>query len=210
MVRSRGISVVLAAVLLPAWGCEAPLNNKKMGASDGQAKSGKPFTAENNPTTLAGRGAPDLEDKDRPAAWIFVDGKAGKFMDRDGRPQLQWVIEEPVSATPKIHVVGYEPLLGDAKDFNCVLRTVESGDGSEVYYGIASKPGVFQPGKDFSLLNPGGDFVIRNGATQDLVERIAPLAPGTYAIAGGLRNKQTGKEALAVTYFTVAESSASR
>ena len=39
----------------------------------------------------------------------------------------------------------------------------------------------------------------------DIVKEIAPLAPGTYAIVGGLENRSTGKRALAVSYFTVGD-----
>lgn len=163
------------------------------------------FTRANNPTTLAGRGEPNLEDKARPAAWVYVDGQAGKFTERDGEPLIQWFVEGLVCATPTFRVVGYEPLLGNPTDFKCVLQAVEASDGSTVVYGIAANEGTFIPGREYPLLNPGDNFVIRNGLTGDIVKEIAPLAPGTYAIVAGLENRSTGKRALAVTYFTVGE-----
>ena len=163
------------------------------------------LTAQNNPTSLAGRGEPSLEEADRPAAWIFIDGKAGKFTDREGRRMIQWVIDEPVGESPTFRVEGYEPLLGDAKDFKAVLQSADATGGAEVMYKIAARQGAFTMGTDYPLLNPGDSFVIRNGLTGDVVREIAPLAPGTYAIAAGLKNNQTKKEAAAVTYFTVRE-----
>ena len=176
--------------------------------SSGSAKKnfGAPtITATNNPTTMAGRGAPDLDDKDRPAAWIYIDGHAGNFKDEGGHPLLQWFIDGSVSPTPTFRVEAYEPFLGTPKDFKAVLRTVETADGSDIVYGISAYDGTFEVGKDYSLLNPGEGFIVRNGQTGDTVKEISPLAPGTYAIAAGVKNAATGKETLAVTYFTVAE-----
>jgi hypothetical protein len=169
-----------------------------------QSKAAK-FTKANNPTTLAGRGEPNLDEKSRPAAWIYVDGKAGKFTERDGQPLTQWVVEGPVCATPTFRVEGFEPLLGNPMDFRCVFQAVESSDDSTVVYGIAANEGTFIPGREYPLLNPGDNFIIRNGLTGDIVKEIAPLAPGTYAIVGGLENRSTGKRALAVSYFIVSE-----
>lgn len=163
------------------------------------------FTKENNPTTVAGRGEPSLDDAQRPAAWVFIDGNPGKFTERDGQKLIQWTIEKPVGDEPKFRVEGFEPLVGNARDFKCVLRAVDSTEGTDFMYGISAKPGTFEPGKDYSLLNPGDNFIIRNGWTGDVVREIAPLAPGTYAVAAGLENAKTGKKAAAVTYFKVSE-----
>jgi len=163
------------------------------------------FTAANNPTALASRGEPSLDDRERPAAWVYIDGKAGKFSERDGQRLTQRTVEGTVGSTPTFRVEGYEPLLGTPQDFKCVLQAVESPDGSDVVYGIAANEGTFSPGRDYPLLNPGDNFVIRNGLSGDIVREIAPLAPGTYALVGGLENRATGKRALAVTYFTVGE-----
>lgn len=161
------------------------------------------FTGENNPTTKGGRGAPDLENPQSPSAWIFVDGKAGKFKEENGQKLLQWFIEEPVKSTPKFRVEAFEPLLGTPKEFKAVMRTVEPAEGVDLVYGIAAKEGTFELGKEYSLLNPGENFTIRNGVTGDEVKEIAPLPSGKYAIAAGIKNSSTGKETLAVTYFTV-------
>lgn len=181
----------------------APTANQPAPAAPSAKRAG--YTAKNNPTTSAGRGEPSLEEADRPAAWVFVDGKTGKYLDRDGRRQIQWTIEAPVTSSPTFRVEGFDPLLGDARDFKCVLRSVDP-EGTTFVYGITAKEGTFVQGADYPLLNPGDNFVIRNGMTGDIVREIAPLAPGTYAIAAGLKNAQTRKEAAAVTYFSVAES----
>lgn len=163
------------------------------------------FTNENNPTTVANRGEPSLDDAQRPAAWVFIDGNPGKFSERDGHKLIQWTIEKPAGDAPTFRVEGFDPLVGEARDFKCVLRAVDSTEGTDFMYGIAAKPGTFETGKDYSLLNPGDNFIIRNGWTGDVVREIAPLAPGTYAIAAGLENAKTGKKAAAVTYFKVGE-----
>ncbi len=191
--------VVLIGVGLSAsTGCQSSGSAKK----DSKAPT---ITAADNPTTMAGRGAPDLDDKDRPAAWIYIDGHAGHFKDEGGHPLLQWFTDGSVSPTPTFRVEAYEPLLGTPKDFKAVLRTVETADGSNIVYGISAYDGTFEIGKDYSLLNLGEGFIVRNGLTSDTVKEISPLAPGTYAIAAGVKNAATGKETLAVTYFTVAE-----
>lgn len=178
---------------------------KKVEARSEQAKR-EVLTAENNPTTRGGRGAPDLENPQSPAAWIYVDGKSGKYKDEGSQKLLQWFVEEPVGATPKFRVEAYEPLMGAPKDFKAVLRTVEPAEGLDLVYGIAAKDGTFEVGKEYSLLNPGENFVIRNGLTGDEVKEIAPLPSGKYAFAAGVKNATTGKETLAVTYFTVKSS----
>jgi len=103
------------------------------------------FTAANNPTALAGRGEPSLEDRERPAAWVYIDGKAGKFNERDGQRLTQWTVEGTVGSTPTFRVEGYEPLLGTPQDFKCVLQAIESPDGSDVVYGITANEGTFSP-----------------------------------------------------------------
>lgn len=181
-----------------------PATAEKTPAAKSEPAKREIFTAENNPTTKAGRGAPDLEKPQNPAAWVYFDGKAGKYKEENGQQLLQWFIEEPVSATPKFRVEAFEPLLGVPKDMKAVLRTVETPDSTEsVYYGIAANDGKFEVGKEYSLLSPGDDFVIRNLTTGDVVKEIASLPPGKYAFAAGVKNSASGKESLAVTYFTV-------
>ena len=163
------------------------------------------MTASNNPTTLAGRGEPSLDDAERPAAWVFVDDRSGTFTEHKGHPQLQWEIKQSVSASPTFRVEAYGPLLGTPKDFKFRLKTVESTDGSDVSYAVSARKGDFVVGRKYSLLQPGDNFVIRNWATGDVVRQIAPLAPGRYLLAGGVRNAATRKEAAAITFFTVGE-----
>ena len=186
----------------PAIPDKPATTERKPEAKPGDGKR-EVFTAENNPTTKAGRGAPDLENPQSPAAWVFIDGKAGKFKEEGGQPLLQWFLDDPVGPSPKFHVEAFEPLLGTPKDFKAVLRSVEAVDGVDLVYGIAAKEGTFEVGKEYSLLNPGENFVIRNGLTGDEVKEISPLTSGKYAIAAGVTNGATGKQSLAVTYFTV-------
>lgn len=164
----------------------------------------KVYTTLHNPTTSAGRGEPRLNDEFRPAAWVLIDGKEGRFTEVNGNPQVQWEISDPVSSSPTFRVEALEQMLGKPTVFKCVLRTIEASDGSDVTYGIASKDGNFQIGHDYSLLSPGEGFVIRQPPTFDVVDTIRPLAPGRYLIAASVGNPETEKEALAVTYFRVA------
>lgn len=191
-----------AATAKPAASEKHATTDKKPATKAGDSKR-ELYTAANNPTTMAGRGAPDLDKPQSPAAWVFIDGKGGKFKEEGGQPLLQWFVEDPASATPKFRVEAFEPLLGTPKDFKAVLRTVESADGSDLVYGIAAKEGTFEVGTEYSLLNPGENFVIRNGMTGDEVKEISPLPSGKYALAAGVVNTSTGKQSLAVTYFTV-------
>jgi len=213
MRKQTFFSIIVVGISSAGGGCSSPPSQgrepRAAVESPGRASAARPsaakFTAASNPTTLAGRGQPSLDDKARPAAWVYVDGQAGKFIERDGEPLTQWVVEGPVCASPTFRVEGYEPLLGNPMDFKCVLQAIDSSGGSTVVYGISVSEGKFTPGREYPLLNPGDDFVIRNGLTGDIVKEIAPLAPGTYAIVGGLENRATGKRALAVSYFTVGE-----
>jgi len=169
----------------------------------GAGTARRPFTAENNPTTLGGRGVPDLNDQNRPAAWIFIDGHDGRFIEKDGQRLLQWITTGEVSAAPTFRVEVYEPLFGLPRDFRCVLQTDKADDGSVISYAIRAEDGAFQTGKEYSLLEPGPGFVILNAQTRDPVNRIPPLAPGVYGLVGRVTNADTGQEGLAVTYFTV-------
>ncbi|MBI1824955.1 MAG: hypothetical protein HY287_10955 [Planctomycetes bacterium] len=159
--------------------------------------------AQNNPTAASKRGEPSLDDKDRPAVWVYVDGKSGKFAEKAGQKLIQWMIEDTVSAKPTIRVEAFAPLLGVPTDFKCVLKTVQSNDGSYIDYRIAVKQDGFSTGREYNLLKPGDDFTIHNAMSGDVVKEIGPLHPGTYAIAVSLRNIQTGKESSGVSYFTV-------
>jgi len=170
------------------------------------------YTASHNPTTLAGRGTPSLEDQFRPAAWILIDGQEGKYDDVDGHPHLEWVIDQPVSSEPTFRVEVFRQLLGDPDDFKAVLQSIQTQDGSSLVYGIAvdaakdpkgSAGSSFSTSKTFNLLDPGPNFTVRNLMTGDVVEQIGELPPGKYAFAGGVRNTKTGAATPAVTFFTV-------
>ncbi len=163
------------------------------------------YTAKSNPTTDAGRGTPSLGDPERPAAWVLVDGKRGTYREQDGHKQLQWVVEDAVTPSPTFRVEGYQPLLGNPRDFRFILKTVESPTGSDIAYAVSASKGTFSPGKEYSLLRPGDNFVIRNWTTGDVVREIAPLPAGTYVLAADVRNERAGKATAAVTYFTVGE-----
>jgi hypothetical protein len=161
------------------------------------------FTTSNNPTKSSGRGEPSLDQPERPAAWILVDDHQGSFMERDGHPQLQWIIDKAVTPTPTFRVEVYEPLLGNKPTkFNYLLKAL-SAEGGEVTYAVSAKNGAFTLGRQYLLLNPGDDFVIRNWTTGDEVRQIAPLPPGTYVLAATVG--AAGKETAAVTEFRVGE-----
>ena len=177
-------------------------------ASDRGAGSGLMFDAQ-NPTAQAGRGEPSLEDKERPAAWIYIDGQEGRFETRNGIRQLQWIVDGPVSPTPTFRVAVFQPLLGNPTSFKGVLQTDEAKDGSYVSYGIAAKDGAFRVGRDYALTAPGEEFTVRVAGSDEVIEQIAPLAPGRYALAAKITNSRNGAETLAVTYFTVGEPTAS-
>ena len=183
------VCTLTAGMLVFSAGCASGKKPKTI-AGSGKAAPGAVFTVTSNPTTLAGRGEPSLDDIHRPAAWIFVDGQEGKFIEHDGNPQVQWMIDGPVSTSPIFRVEAFEPLLGAPKDLACTLDTVDSADGSAIAYAIKADEGTFQLGRDYALLQPGD---------------IAPLAQGIYLFAAGVKNAKTKKEGLAITYFTVGE-----
>ena len=207
MRTSLFVTVLFAGLLAvcgvcASWGMTTGPMLETPGPATTPAKTA--FTAENNPTTLAGRGEPDLGDENRPAAWVYVDGREGRFTERDGQWQMQWVIDQPVSPSPTFRVEVYEPLLGSPRDFRCALQTKESADGSMVVYAIRAKEGTFEVGREYSVLKPGGSFVILDKVANTELKEIPPLSPGTYGMAAGIKNAKTDKDALAVTYFTVA------
>ena len=209
----RTVTVIgtLAVIIVSfSAGCTASGKTPIAPAGDaGQRHSQPPprarLTAANNPTSLGGRGEPSLEDPFRPATWVYLDGQEGRFIEREGNPQVQWLVDGPISATPTFRIEAYGPLLGAPRDFSCALDTVESTDGSTIAYAIKADEGTFEAGRDYSLLEPGSNFTIRNRITGDAVSEIAPLAPGTYLLAAAVKNLQTDKEGLAITYFVVGE-----
>ena len=162
------------------------------------------ITATDNPTTRAGRGEPSLSDIERPAAWIFIDGQEGRYTERDGHRQLQWVIDRPVSNSPTFQVEVFEPLLGTPRDVKYLIKSAEA-EGLDIAYAVSAYDGQFVPGRQYKLLVPGEGFLIRNWHSGDVVREIGPLPPGTYLIAATVSNRETGKETAAVTYFTVAD-----
>ncbi len=198
--------VLTAGLSILAWGCGSPEKRPIVNDHQRQPLHRATLTAENNPTALAGRGVPDLDDWLRPAAWIYIDGRAGQFLEVDGNPQGQWTIEEPVSSSPTFRVDAYGPLLGNPRDFNCVLQPVDASDENTVTYVFSAVKGTFQVGREYSLLQPGKNFTIRNYSTGDVVLQIPRLAPGRYLVAAGVKNLEKAKEGHAVTYFTVGES----
>ena len=132
-----------------------------------------------------------------------VDQKV--FIESNGKPQVEWVIDGFVSSSPTFRVEAYEPLLGTPRDFSCTLDTVKSADGSKIAYSIKAVTGTFKTGHDYPLLRPGKDFVVRNRTTGDVVSEIAPLVTGQYMIAAGVKNLDASTEGVAITYFTVGD-----
>lgn len=198
--------VLIAGLVVLASGCSGPEKRPIVDDRQKQPVQRATLTAENNPTALAGRGEPDLDDWLRPAAWIYIDGQAGQFLEVDGNPQGQWTINDPVSSSPTFRVDAYGPLLGKPRDFNCVLQPVDVSDENTVTYVFSAVKGTFQVGREYSLLQPGKNFTIRNYSTGDVVLQIPRLAPGRYLVAAGVKNHEIGREGHAVTYFTAGES----
>ncbi len=190
MLTLKSMSILSLGFIVLVAGCETT-----------GKKPREPYTTEKNPTTLAGRGDPDLEDLFRPAAWVLIDGYEGEYIERDGNPQMQWVIKKPVSSTPTFRAEAYDVLLGDPDVFKCVLQTREATDGISVKYGI-SRESDFECGHEYSLTNPGEGFVIRapEGGTVDSID---PLGPGEYLLAATVQNSTSGEKTVAITFFTV-------
>lgn len=188
------LSVLTVGLMVVSVGCQAPASKLPTA----------PYTAKNNPTVLAERGMPDLEDEKRPAAWIFVDGYGGRYIEEEGHPHVEWVIGKSVSATPTFQVEVYEPLLGKATDFKCTLwgRDAE-GKPTGTYYSFKAKPGTFKAHTEYSMVTPGENFIIRD-KVDNIIDEIPALAPGEYLIAAGVGNAE-GKEGLAVSCFTVGQ-----
>lgn len=170
----------------------------------------KPASAADNPTSRDSRGEPSLEDWFRPAAWIHIDGKAGRFKVKDGKFLAWWTIDEPVSELPTFRVEAYEPLLGKPTNFVSILDRVDEGADPKIAYAIKAEDKSFRTGKTYSLANLGKTFTVRNRVTGDVVLNIAPLPPGTYQLTAGIKNPDTGKEGLAITQFIVAASRAGK
>ena len=75
-----GTSLLLLTVCFTACKSGQPAGDaagEPIGTADRQVRT--EMTPENNPTTLAGRGEPSLDEPERPAAWIYVDGRSGRF-----------------------------------------------------------------------------------------------------------------------------------
>ena len=220
MRRYTIFSILMMGLLIINVGCQTT------------GKPQLPYTAEHNPTVLAGRGEPHPDEYQRPAAWVLIDGYEGHFLCKtcdpdtgectyhvedgsddnricanlEGHPQVQFEIDETVSAKPTFRAEVYEPLLGVPHDFNCLLKSRDDEEGSMgLYYAIEAKPGTFEVRKWISLVSPGKDFVIKDlsQAGMNIVEKIPPLPPGKYTLAAGIKNTEKGQEAAAITYFTV-------
>jgi len=156
-----------------------------------------------NPTQRDGRGEPSLDDPFRPAAWVSIDGKAGRFRDADGGPLVQWIIDEPVSSAPTFRVTTYESLLGSKVKFRCALQPVDNAEGKAKTFALKAKEGKFEVGKEYKLLTPGDDFEIREAGTDKMLPSIDPLSPGQYVLAATITRADDKGSAVAVTYFTV-------
>lgn len=167
-----------------------------------------PFTAENNPTTLAGRGEPSLEDHRRPAAWVYIDEKPGAYREENGNQLLQWFTVSPVSSTPTIRVEYFKPLIENATEFAFALEPVPkngAGPTGAKSYDVSAKNGTFKFGKVYSLCAPGEDFIIHERRNPENLTEIPPLPPGTYLIAASIKTgPNAAGGALGVTFFTVA------
>ncbi len=205
-------AIYCLSILFFACATTTPVNHaeqKNSSAVHAEAKAERAsvqktvWTAENNPTTRGGRGEPSLDDKDRPAAWAFIDGREGKYQEENGKKLMQWVIETPISNTPSFRVDVYEPLLGEPTNFQAVIQSEKLDDGSMAVYTIRAEEGSFKVGQDYSLLAPGPNFTLTDKMTNQTLESIPPLKPGRYGFVAGIKNLQMNQEGLAITYFIV-------
>lgn len=181
-----------------------PTAGVSAGAASNRRGTRMVFTAEDNPTTRAGRGAPTLDRRRSPAAWVFIDGKAGRFAEEEEDvPAHSWVIDDKVSRTPTFRVEVYEPLLGDPRDFMCQLQSWQTVDGSRVNYAIRADRGTFEVGREYPLLTPGDNFQFRDPRVRAPTTAPAALVPGVYGLVVGIINTELDVQGLAVTFFTV-------
>lgn len=216
MLRNSFVLAMGTLVLFAVAGCDS---GKKKGASGGGSPKGGTyaaspaapkskrviFTTDNNPTKAAQRGEPSLDDHFRPAAWILMDGREGRYVDVDGSPQLQWMIDSTVKPTPTFRVEVFEPLLGNPTEFSLVVQSRDVTDGVRLSYAIKAKDGTFEFGRDYPLNKPGPNFEVRNLNSGDVIQEIAPFPPGQYIIAGAIKNTKSGAGTAAVTAFSVGE-----
>jgi hypothetical protein len=133
----------------------------------------------------------------------LIDGHAGRFIETDGRRQVQWVIDEPACSTPTFRVEAYKGLLADPDTFASVVVSYPAEEGRNVAYGISADAGSFKVGRNYPLLNPGPGFVVRNTEIQEVMADIDPLPPGSYVLTAKIENSATGAKTVAVTQFTV-------
>lgn len=217
------LSITAMCLLLPA-GCKREAA-KDGGRPSSQSDNGQAmqhvqepvkrmhFTAEDNPTTRAGRGAPDLQDQTRPAAWVFVDEQEGKFLEEDGVPQLHWTIEQPVSVQPTFRVEVYEELVGVPTEARFVLQKRTEPPEEPLLYSFACEQGTFQVGRVYSVGSLGDGWRVvfmPQTERQEVVTSIPPLPPGDYILAAAVGAQKSDKEALAVTAFTIREATAAK
>ena len=214
MIRNFTMGALAVLLICCHVACQSPGKTGLAGDSarsgSGSKASGNTTASEpitENPTTRAGRGAPDLASLHNHAAWIYIDGEEGRYIEKDGTPQIQWVVNTPVRRSPTFRVEVYEELLGSPNGFLCVLQTQESFDGTQVVYAIRANEGAFQRGREYSLLDPGEDFTILDKTTNEQIKKIPLLSPGVYGIVAEILNDEMDAKGLAVTYFTVAEPS---
>ncbi len=183
MQRLRASAITMSAILILMPGC-----------------------ATTNSTAKSGRGKPSLDVLTSPSAWIHIDSHAGEYRnDADGNPLTPWYISTPVSASPTFRVEVFKPLLGDAVDFQCVIQSQDMSDkAGAVAYGIKANDGTFEIGREYPLLSPGENFVLRKAATKDILTEAKPLPAGDYLLAATLTNRENGNSTVAISHFTVA------
>lgn len=193
---------VLVGVSLGVCGCAGSRQRAESPAAENRPSAAP--SPDVNPTQQAGRGEPSTDNPHRAAAWIYIDGNAGEYRkDDNGNDLLQWYITTPVSSRPTFRVAVHQPLMGKDVDFKCAVQTRDLNAVDPASYALMSKEGRFSAGKDYDLLNPGDDFILRIGGTDEILTEAAPLPPGDYVIFATVTSRAHGHDVVAVSYFTV-------
>lgn len=197
---------VLSAVVtisLACGGCARSRQRAESPAAD-DARPSAASSPEVNPTQQAGRGEPTADNPHRAAAWIYIDGNGGEYRkDENGNDLLQWYITTPVSARPNFRVEVHQPLMGKDVDFKCAVQTRDLNAVDPASYALMSKEGRFSAGKDYNLLKPGDELILRIAGSDEILTEAPPLPSGDYVILATVTSRAHGHEVVAASYFTV-------
>ncbi len=192
----------VVAISIACGGCARSRQRADSPAADNRPQAAS--SPEVNPTQQAGRGEPTADNPHRAAAWIYIDGNGGEYRkDDNGNDLLQWFITTPVSTRPTFRVEVHQPLMGKDVDFKCAVQTRDLNAADPPSYALMSKEGRFSAGKEYQLLAPGADFILRMAGTDEILTEAPALPPDDYVLFATVISRAHGHEVVAVTYFTV-------